>query len=137
MTTLYNNKSLTQKRKYLRNNLTPAEAGLWKNLKMSRLKGRKFRRQHSIGKYIVDFYCPSERIAIELDGEVHKYDRIHINDREKEDFLEKMSVKLLRFENKLVFEHLEIVLKKIEEKFTTTPSPDRSGETPPSKGGEF
>ena len=56
------------KRKKLRNNLTPAEAALWNLLKNSQLEGRKFRRQHSVGFYILDFYCPSERMAIELDG---------------------------------------------------------------------
>ena len=137
MTQIYNQKSLTSRRKVLRKNLTPAEAGLWRYLKNSQLKGRKFRRQHSIGDYIIDFYCPKEKLAIELDGEVHQYDKINRNDREKEKYLQRLDIQLLRFENRLVFEHLEIVLKRIEEKFTTTPSPDKSGETPPYKGGEF
>lgn len=55
----------------LRNNLKPAEAKLWTYLQRKQLDGRKFRRQHSIGNYIVDFYCPSERLAIELDGQGH------------------------------------------------------------------
>lgn len=136
MTQIYNQKYLTSRRKSLRKNLTPAEAGLWKYLNRSQLQGRKFRRQHSIGDYIFDFYCPSEKLAIELDGEIHKYEHINKNDREKEKYLQHLGIRLLRFENKLVFEHLDIVLKRIEEKFTTTPSPDRSGETPPLKGGE-
>ena len=52
-------------RKELRNNLTPAEARLWTLLKGSQLAGRKFRRQHSVANYILDFYCPSERLAVE------------------------------------------------------------------------
>jgi very-short-patch-repair endonuclease len=48
-----------------------AEAVLWNKLKSKNLDGRKFRRQHSIGKYIVDFYCPSEKLIIELDGDPH------------------------------------------------------------------
>ena len=125
------------RRKHLRNNLTPAEAGLWKYLRGSQLQGRKFRRQHSIDKYIIDFYCPSEKIAIELDGEVHRYDKINKQDREKDEYLISLGIQLLRFENKLVFKHLEMVLKKIEDSFSTTPSPDESGETPPYKGGEL
>src|SRR2546423_2273120 len=55
----------------LRKNLTSAEATMWKILKSSKFEGRKFRRQHSVGKYVLDFYCPAERLAIELDGEAH------------------------------------------------------------------
>ena len=58
-------------RRELRSNMTTAEATLWKVLKNGSLQNRKFRRQHSIGKYIVDFYCPAEQLIIELDGEVH------------------------------------------------------------------
>ena len=137
MTQINNITTLKKVRKQLRNNLTPAEAGLWRYLKNSQLKGRKFRRQHSIGDYIIDFYCPKEKLAIELDGEVHQYDKINRNDREKEKYLQHLDIQLLRFENRLVFEHLEIVLKRIEEKFTTTPSPNMLGETPPYKGGEL
>ncbi len=59
-------------RKELRSHLTPAEAKLWTYLRRSQLAGRKFRRQHSVGGgYILDFYCPAERLAIELDGATH------------------------------------------------------------------
>jgi hypothetical protein len=58
-------------RQKLRNNLTPAEAKLWAYIKNSQVEGRKFRRQHSVDNYILDFYCPSERLAIELDGQGH------------------------------------------------------------------
>lgn len=68
---IHNRKVLKQKRKKLRNNLTPGEASLWKFLQKSQLEGRKFRRQHSVGNYILDFYCPGEKINIELDGEYH------------------------------------------------------------------
>ena len=53
------------------NSLTPFEALLWRNLQYSRLDARKFRRQHSVGPHIVDFYCPSCRLAVELDGQSH------------------------------------------------------------------
>ncbi len=99
--------------------MTPAEAGLWKHIKNKQLDGRKFRRQHSIGNYIVDFYCPDERLAIELDGEVHHYDNVHQSDKQKESYLNERGITLLRFENRLVFEYLEIVLKKIVDSFTT------------------
>ena len=68
---IHNRKYLEKFRKKLRSNLTPAEAVLWSSLQRKQLEGRKFRRQHSIGNYIADFYCPSERIVVELDGAGH------------------------------------------------------------------
>ncbi len=62
---------LKKRRMELRRNKTKAEALLWNFLKNSHLKGKKFRRQQSFGGYIVDFYCPSEKLIIELDGEVY------------------------------------------------------------------
>jgi very-short-patch-repair endonuclease len=63
-----NRPELKQIRRELRHNLTPAEATLWRCLQNKQLAGRKFRRQHSVGSYVLDFYCPSEMLAIELDG---------------------------------------------------------------------
>jgi very-short-patch-repair endonuclease len=60
-----------------RNRSTSAEAALWEMLKSKKLEGRKFRRQYSIGSYIVDFCCPSEKLIIELDGDPHG--EYHIN----------------------------------------------------------
>jgi very-short-patch-repair endonuclease len=97
----------------LRKNLTPAEATLWKFLKGSKLEGRKFRRQHSVGNYILDFYCPSERLAIELDGEVHFNERAMEYDYERKLFLNSFDIKVIRFENRLVFEETEYVLNRI------------------------
>ncbi len=69
---IINNKpELKLLRKQLRNHSTSAEAILWTHLQKSQLQNRKFRRQHSLGKFIADFYCPSEKIVIELDGEDH------------------------------------------------------------------
>jgi hypothetical protein len=69
---LHNKQELKELRKQLRNNLTPAEAFLWNHLKGSKLGGRKFRRQSSIGKYVADFFSPSEQLIIELDGKAIK-----------------------------------------------------------------
>ena len=104
-------------RKELRSSLTSAEAALWQILKGSKLDGRKFRRQHSVGKYILDFYCPSEKLAIELDGEVHFNESARQYDYERKLFLEHYGIKVLRFENKLIFEELGWVLDKIKSNF--------------------
>ncbi len=104
-------------RKELRNNLTPAEAKFWTLVQNSKLEGRKFRRQHSVGNYILDFYCPSEKLAIELDGEVHFNETAQLKDAERTLFLNYFGIKVLRFENKLVFEQTEQVLDEIKESF--------------------
>jgi very-short-patch-repair endonuclease len=65
---LFNRKNTKAFRSSLRNRSTSAEAALWNILKSKNLDGRKFRRQYSIDKYIVDFICPSEKLIIELDG---------------------------------------------------------------------
>lgn len=88
MAKLFNRHYLKNKRKDLRHNLTPAEAALWSLLNKKQLEDRKFRRQHSIGNYIVDFYCPAEKLAIELDGEGHFSSAGWELDQEKKSFLE-------------------------------------------------
>lgn len=119
---IYNHEILKERRKELRNNLTIAEAVLWKYLQGRKFHGRKFRRQHSMGTYIVDFYCPEEKLAIELDGEVHRNDKVYSQDLQKMQYFKNLGIQVLRFENKLVFEQLEFVLIKIEQTmFKTTP----------------
>src|SRR5579872_4184975 len=86
---------LKDRRKALRNNLTPAEATLWKMLKGSALN-RKFRRQHSIENYIVDFYCPEEKLIIELDGQVHNDPIQSFYDMERRERLEELGNRMLR-----------------------------------------
>ncbi|MEQ8904781.1 DUF559 domain-containing protein [Ekhidna sp.] len=122
---IHNRKYLKQTRKDLRNNLTPTEATLWKALQRKQLKGRKFRRQHSIGNFIVDFYCPSEKLIIELDGAHHFTSAGYENDLERDKTLTEMGFKILRFENQDVFDSLERVLDTISSNFSF----------PPSKGG--
>ena len=108
---------LKEKRTTLRNNLTPAEAALWSALKNKQLKGRKFIRQHSIEKYIADFYCPSENLIVELDGQVHFNDVAAENDAIRENRLKELGFTIVRFENKLVFQYLPEVLEEIASHF--------------------
>src|SRR6478672_5383470 len=88
-------------RRKLRSRLTPAEASLWSILKNSKVDGRKFRRQHSVGKYILDFYCPSEKLAIELDGEGHFTLPAVSYDANRRRYLERCGIRVIRFENEL------------------------------------
>ena len=116
-TKLYNLKNLKETRISLRNNMTEAELILWEVLKDKKLKGRKFRRQFSIGYYIVDFYCPSEKLVIELDGMQHFTPEGKVNDIERDENLKLMGIKVLRFENIVVKNNLTDVLKVIKENF--------------------
>ena len=115
---IFNRKYLKEKRKHLRNNSTGAEILLWTYLKQSQLKGIKFRRQQSIGNYIVDFYCPEEKLAIELDGEFHFDEEVKIYDRERTNYINKLGIKVLRFENQEVLYNLENVLKSIADEIS-------------------
>ncbi|HNP17173.1 MAG TPA: N-6 DNA methylase [Fulvivirga sp.] len=104
-------------RKELRNNSTPAEATLWTLLSGKKLEGRKFRRQHSVANYILDFYCPSEKLAIELDGQGHFEATQAEYDAERDLFLNHYGIKVLRFENKEVFKHSEALLEQVKSEF--------------------
>jgi len=114
---IFNRKSLKPLRSYLRNNSTSAESALWNQLKSKNLEERKFRRQQSIGNYIVDFYCPSEKLIVELDGDPHG-DPIQIQkDITRDKYLEALGFTVLRFENRFVFQEPEIVLNEIRKGF--------------------
>jgi very-short-patch-repair endonuclease len=114
---LFNKKNLKPFRASLRRKSTSAEGTLWKHLKSRNLEGRKFRRQQSIGKYIVDFYCPSEKLIIELDGDPHGDPaRIH-KDIQRDNYLKELGLTILRFENRFVFQEPELLLNEIKKYF--------------------
>lgn len=113
----HNRKYLKTYRRDLRNNSTKPERMLWKALQKSQFEGRKFRRQQSIENYIVDFYCPSEKLIVELDGEVH-HNFVNQNYDDKRSVrLKELGFKVIRFENKLVFEQMDMILQAIKDKF--------------------
>ena len=117
---------LAEFRNELRNDLTPAEASLWKMIRNSQFEGRKFRRQHSVGNYILDFYCPSEKLAIALDGARHYSGEGAAYDRERCAYLESKGIRLLRFENERVFQDRDWVADMIRDNF-------RSGAAAPTR----
>lgn len=112
---IHNLKYLKVTRKKLRNNATKAEQFLWNFLKGRQIKNTKFRRQHSIGNYIVDFYCPEKKLAIEIDGSIHETKEVKINDKEKAETLNFYNIQILRFNNEDVFDNIVNVLNKIKE----------------------
>lgn len=108
-----NIKPLKDIRKKLRNNLTSAEATLWIYLQKKKL-GKKFRRQHSVGYYVLDFYCPEEKLAIELDGEYHFTTSGIAYDEKRTAYLNDQGIRVVRFENDEVFYSLDAVLQTIK-----------------------
>ena len=110
---IFNRKGLKSFRSSLRKRSTSAEAALWEMLKSKQLDGRKFRRQYSIGSYIVDFCCPSEKLVIELDGDSHgEYHKIQENEN-RDRYIESLGFTVLRFENRFVFQEPEYLKSEI------------------------
>ena len=103
------------RRRDLRNHGTPAEAALWRLLKKRQLRGFKFRRQFGVGPYILDFYCPEKKLAIELDGAVHNDPARRCYDAERTHALNAEGIRVLRFENRAVFEQSALVIAAIAE----------------------
>lgn len=142
MSGLHNKPQSKDRRRKLRRRLTPAEATLWKYLKNSNLDGRKFRRQHSVGPYILDFYCVEEWLAVELDGEVHRNDHAELYDYRRKKYLNGKGIKVIRFENFLIWDGFEHVLGLIKTHFgwksssSTTPSAETAA-TPPIQEGNL
>jgi very-short-patch-repair endonuclease len=102
---------LHQRAKEFRKSATEAEAFLWEALKARKLAGLKFRRQHAIGPFIVDFYCHARRLLIEVDGEVHEQQRDY--DEHREIWLRDEGYLVLRFSNEAVMGNTEMILEGI------------------------
>ena len=100
----------------LRKRQTMSEVILWGSLRNRQLGGFKFRRQHGIGKYIVDFCCVSERLIIEIDGDVHAFATQRKRDKVREDFLLSRHFRVIRYTSHEVYENLHGVLEDLLER---------------------
>lgn len=116
---LFNSPDLKNQRQSLRNNSTGYERILWSELKKSKL-GVKFRRQHSIGGYVLDFYCPAKKLAIELDGYPHRARKEQDNYRTRT--LKTLGIRTIRFWNGDLKTDLDEVLRKISTTLFDSPS---------------
>ena len=119
MTKLFNKRSNKVKRKLLRINMTSAEKLLWKLIRRKKIKGHKFRRQFSVRGFVLDFYCPRLKLAIELDGNVHDTEDRLTYDKERQKLLECVGIRFLRFTNDEVFCRTEKVMEIIENTLRT------------------
>ena len=97
---------------HLRKNMTPAEIFLWEHLRMNAL-GFKFRPQHPLSRYVVDFYCHTVRLVIEADGSIHTIEEVNLSDKEREEQLRCLGLHILRFDNATILNNIEFVLHTI------------------------
>ncbi len=99
----------------LRKSMTPAEKVLWEKLRNRQVRGFRFRRQHPIKDFIVDFFCYDAMLIIEVDGSVH--DEIKQNERDEQRtlILNRLGIREIRFTNYEVINHTDQVIKKNEE----------------------
>src|SRR5262245_38287940 len=102
-------------RRKLRKFGTAAEAVLWKHIQRKQILGKLFRRQVSVGRYIVDFYCAECRLIVELDGAAHFSDLVEEYEAERTRYLERLGLRIIRFENRTLRQNLPFVLHRIEE----------------------
>ena len=114
MTQYFNRKEEKVKRRMLRNNMTEAERILWVRLKRRQVMNKRFLRQFSFGKYVVDFYCPEIKLAIEIDGNTHHTKDELEYDRKRQNEIEELDIKFLRFTNEEVFGSVDKVVADIE-----------------------
>jgi very-short-patch-repair endonuclease len=105
----------------MRHEPTPAENALWAKLRNRRLNDSKFRRQHAVYRFIVDFYCAEARLIIEVDGDIHDYTQAE--DAIRQEFLESLGLLVIRFTNDEVFHQIDGVLDVIAEYLPHTPTP--------------
>lgn len=113
MDSIYNQKDLLERRRSLRHNQTEAEKVIWNIVRNKQLRNLKFFRQYSAGNYILDFFCPAIRLAIELDGGQHNETKHKEYDDARTEFLNSHNIVVLRFWNNDVLQNMEGVYEVI------------------------
>ena len=117
----------------LRRDATDAERALWRRLRGKQLEGLKFRRQHAVGRFVLDFYCHECRLAVELDGGQHGEAAHRRRDDTRTAFLERKGVAVLRYSNLEVLQETEAVLEDLRRRAVArrrqpSPNPSRKRE---------
>ena len=136
MTEIFNRSSEKQKRREFRANMPTAEVLLWTRLRGRQLLDCKFRRQYSVGPYILDFYTVEAKLGIELDGESHFEEGAQVRDLKRHQYIEGFGINILRFLNTDVYDNLdgvvEVIAKEVERRRSSRQPPP----APPLQGGE-
>ncbi len=122
MVKIFNKPAVKTKRKSLRKDMPPAELALWQVLRNREASGHKFRRQYSVGPYILDFYCPSAKLAIEIDGDSHFSEKAILADKTRQKAIEETGIRFIRFTNNEIYVNLDGVYEKILKHLSPLPS---------------
>ena len=115
MTKHFNKSSEKAKRRKLRQNQTNAEELVWRFLRNRQLSGHKFRRQFSVDHFVINFYCPELKLAVEVDGETHNEPGQQKKDRSRQKYLESFNIKFVRIKDEELFGNPEKAFGKIED----------------------
>jgi very-short-patch-repair endonuclease len=118
MTKHYNKKSEQEKRRLLRNNMTYCEKLVWLHLKKRQL-GYRFLRQYSVDHFVIDFYCPELKLAVEVDGDVHEIPQQKEYDKARQKYLEEFGIEFVRIKNEEFLGNPNQAFGKIEKKITS------------------
>jgi very-short-patch-repair endonuclease len=113
-------------KRWLRSNMTGPEARLWSRLRARQLQRLKFRRQHGIGPYILDFYCPEQSLIIEVDGDSHADADQVVKDKQREQYLQSLGLRVIRYINDDIVKNLDGVSEDLAERLSsrsTSPRP--------------
>ena len=113
MAVIFNRPSTLDLRRKLRKQSTPAERVLWQYISNKQISDCRFRRQFGVGKFILDFYSPAIRLAIELDGLSHEGGVAQANDETRVQYLEQLGIQVVRFTNHEVATNLEGVVTQV------------------------
>jgi len=111
---IFNNPNLKLRRQKLRLDSSNSEKVLWQKIRHNKL-GHKFLRQYSVEGYVLDFYCPEKRMAIEIDGGYHSNQDARVYDSYRTRYIEAFNIKVMRFWNSDIGHHLNEVLRDIKE----------------------
>ena len=112
--------------------MPPAEGLVWSKLRRKQVFGYRFRTQYSVGPYVVDFYCPALKLAVEIDGDSHFLGDAYIDDQQRQAYIESFEIRFLRFTNNQVYQELDAVLDTIAAVAQGSPTgKEIGGKSPP------
>ena len=107
MTLAFNKEELKARRRSLRKNMPKAEVVLWSRLKNKQILGERFLRQYSVDQYVLDFYCPELKLAIEIDGDSHFMPCAQEQDKARQEHIEAFGIRFLRFTNDDIYKNID------------------------------
>lgn len=125
MTQHFNKKEMQRRRRQLRSNMTYCEKLVWMYLRKRQMKER-FLRQYSVDNYVIDFYCPKLKLAVEVDGDVHDLQDQKEYDKERQNYLENFGINFIRIKNEELLASANKAFARIEDEIKRFSFDDRA-----------